>query len=85
MADHHARLAVEARQAANDGMVVRVTAVTMQFLEVGENQVDVVQGIGPLRMPRDQGALPRRELGVDLFGQALVFGIETGNFLGNLD
>ena len=36
-------------------------------------------------MPRDQGTLPWRELGVNLLGQALIFRVETRDFLRYID
>ena len=35
-------------------------------------------------MTGDLGNLPRRELGVDILGQALVFGVEPRKFLANI-
>jgi hypothetical protein len=55
--DHH-RLAVEARQPADDGMVVGKGAIAVQFLEIGEDVLDVVERVGPLRMARHLGDLP---------------------------
>ena len=45
VAEHHAGLAVEARQAADDRQVVGECAVAVQLLEVGEDLVDVVQRV----------------------------------------
>ena len=50
MADDHARLAVEAGQAADDGLVVGKAAVAVELFEVGEDVLDVVQGVRPLRV-----------------------------------
>jgi len=36
MTDHHAGLAVETREAADDRQVVRIVAVAVQFVEIGE-------------------------------------------------
>jgi hypothetical protein len=63
VAQHHAGLAVEARQPAHDGQVVGKVAVAVQFLEVGEDLVDVVQRVGPLRVARDLRHLPGRQAG----------------------
>jgi hypothetical protein len=38
VADHHAGLPVEARQPADDGLVVGERPVAVQFLEVGEER-----------------------------------------------
>jgi len=61
VAQHHAGLAVEAREAADDGEVVREGAVAVQLLEVGEDVVDVVERVGPLRVARDLRHLPGRK------------------------
>jgi hypothetical protein len=37
VAQHHAGLAVEAGQTADDGLVIGKRAVAVQFLEVGED------------------------------------------------
>ena len=72
VADDHAGLAVEARQAADDRQVVRIRAVAVQFVEVGEDLVHVVHRVWTLRVARDLRNLPWRELGVDVFGQLLA-------------
>eukprot|EP00042_Codosiga_hollandica_P001261 m.925518 g.925518 ORF g.925518 m.925518 type:complete len:419 (-) comp132159_c0_seq1:150-1406(-) len=73
VADDHAGLAVEARNAANDGRVIREMAVAVQFLELGEDFRAVVQRLRPLRVAGDLIDLPRRHARVDLFGQLLAF------------
>ena len=50
MADNHHALAVETRQTADNGMIVRIMAVAMQLFKIGKNTVDVVQSIRTLRM-----------------------------------
>src|ERR1051325_6385426 len=53
MSDDHDGDAVEPRPAADDGGVVAVQAVAVQLHEIGEYGVDVVERIGPARMPGD--------------------------------
>ena len=43
MADNHHALAVETRQTADNGMIVRIMAVAVQLFKIGKNTVDVVQ------------------------------------------
>ena len=45
VADHHHRLAVEPRPAADDGGVVAVEPVAVQLDEVGEDGAEVVEGV----------------------------------------
>ncbi len=68
MADHAARLPPEAGEAADDRGVVAKLPVAVHFSPVLEQAGDEVEGIGPLRMTRHQGLLPRREIGVNLIG-----------------
>ena len=56
ISDH--RLAVEAREAADDGLVVAVDAVAVQLDPVLEEQSHEVEGVRALRVARDLGALP---------------------------
>jgi len=50
VADQHDRPAVEAREAADDGVVVGVHAVAMQFLELVADRAGVFERVGALRM-----------------------------------
>ena len=72
VADDADRLAFVVGEAADDRVIVGEAAVAVQLVEAGEQRVDVVERVGPRRMPRDQHPLPRRqvrvELGPDLVG-----------------
>ena len=83
--DHHHRLAIEPRQTANDGMVVSIGPVTVQFLEVSENMLRVIQRIRTLRMARHLGDLPGGQLGVDFLGQLRAFLLQAPDFFRNID
>nr|GEU28296.1 hypothetical protein [Tanacetum cinerariifolium] len=85
VADHHARLAVEAGQATDDRLVVRIGAVAVQFVEVGEDFVHIVHGVRTLRVARDQRHLPGGELGVDVFGQLLALFGQPVDLLRDVD
>jgi len=85
VADHHTRLAVEARQAADDRQVVRERAVAVQLVEVGEDFANVVQRVWTLRMTCDLRDLPGRQGGVQVLGQLLAFRGQAGDFFGNVD
>ena len=85
MADHHARLAVEARETAHDRGVVGVRSIAVQLAKVGEQRVDVVERVGSLRMARDLRNLPSRQLAVDLFGKELALFRQPRDLVGNID
>ena len=46
--------------------------VAVQFDEMGEDLVDVVQRVRALGVPRDLGDLPGRQVAVNVFGQLLA-------------
>jgi len=58
----HPRPAGKTREAADDREVVRIHAVTVQFLEFVENRNRVVERIGAVRVTRDHHLLHRREI-----------------------
>jgi hypothetical protein len=45
---------------------------------------DVIEGVGPLRVARHQGALPRRQLAVDVLGEAIVLLLQAGDLFGDI-
>ena len=51
-------VAVEAGHAANDRGIIAEAAVAMDFAEIGEYALNVVERLRPLRMPRQFGLLP---------------------------
>ena len=85
MAQHHAGVAVEARQAADDAEVVGVVPVAVQFLEVGEDLVDVVQRVGALRMAGDLRHLPGRQVRVDVLGELHALAGQPFDLVGDVD
>src|SRR5438067_1139646 len=85
VADHHAGLAIEARQTADDRLVVREGAVAVQLMEIGEDRIHVVHCVRTLRMACDLGDLPRRQLGIDVFRQLLALFGQAVDFFRNID
>jgi hypothetical protein len=67
VADDHDRFAVQSRRATDDGVVVAVEPVAMEFGEVGKDSFDVIQGLGTVGMTRYLGGLPAGQVGEDLF------------------
>ena len=61
-AQHQHFAAAEARHAADHRRVVAKTAVAVNFAEVGEDALDVIQRIGTAGMARQFGALPGSQL-----------------------
>ena len=63
LADHHYGPAFEERETGHDGGIVAEAPVAVDFVEIRENPLDVVERMRPLGMPRQQHALPRRVFG----------------------
>ena len=59
-------LPLEVGGAGDDGVIVREATIAVKLVEVGEEALDVVEGVRPAGMPRDEDPLPRRQVGVDL-------------------
>ena len=66
VAEQHHRPAVQPRPAPDDRRVLAEGAVAGELEEVGEEQLDVVQEVGPLGMPRELRHLPARQVAEDL-------------------
>ena len=62
MADHADAFAVEAAEAADNGIVVAEFAVAGERHEIGDEASDVIEAMWPLRMPRDLRLLPGRQV-----------------------
>src|SRR5215469_3210142 len=87
--------AAEFSETGDQGFVVAETTVPVELDEIADHQIDPVESIGPLRMPRDLGPLPRTQVRVklpakleDLTFQSLEFRVafltvstETAQFL----
>jgi len=83
--DHHAGLALEAREPADDRRVVAEHAIAVQLLEAREHHADEVERVGALRMARDLRDLPGRELRVDVARQRLALLGEPLDLLRDVD
>jgi hypothetical protein len=66
MPDHEDRLALVDGRAGDDGVIVGEAAIAVQLDEIGKQPIDVIQGGGPRRMPRDLDPLPRGEVPVQV-------------------
>ena len=85
MAEDHARRAVESRHSADDGLVVAVTAIAVQLVEIGEHAGDIVERVRALGMPCHLRDLPRGQFRVDLLGQQLTLLGQAVDLVGNVD
>ncbi len=66
MSDDRDGLALIVGEAADDRVVVGETAIAVELVEAGEQPLDVVERIRPVWMPRDEDALPGRQVRVEL-------------------
>ena len=85
VADHHHRLAVEARPPADDRGVLAERAVAVQLDEVGEAEPQVVVGERPLVAPRHLHALQRREVAIDRLAQLDELPLERRDLLHHVE
>ena len=67
MSDHHNRLTVKTSHAADNRRIIRVSTITVQFMEVRKNHVDVIQCVRTIRMASQKRHFPRRKLIEDFF------------------
>src|SRR5204862_1901487 len=72
VADDDDRLALEAREAADERMIVRVHAVAVQLVEVGEAALEVVERVGTLRVACELCDLPRAQVREDAPSERLA-------------
>ena len=71
MAHDHHFFAVKTRHAAENGSIIGVAAIAVNFAPIGKNALDVVERIRPLRVPGQFGFFPGAEMGGHLFAQEL--------------
>ena len=77
VADHHDRAVVEACHPADDGGIIGETAIAMKLVEIAEDVLQVVQGVGTLGMPRELRDLPRAEVLEDRLGELAALLLEA--------
>ncbi|MNX28623.1 hypothetical protein D3C86_587360 [compost metagenome] len=84
MTDDHHRLVFQTGDTANDGRVVREVTVTVQFVELGEDMLDVVEGVRAFRVTRQACDLPAGQLAEDVFGQRFALVLQAGDLIADI-
>src|ERR1051325_7555367 len=85
MPDHADAFAAEAREAPLDRSVLRELAVACQRREVGEQPLDVVGKVRPLRMTRDLRLLPGRQARIDVLERQIGLSLQPADFVAYRD
>ncbi len=85
MSDQHDGNAFEPRQSPDDGQVIAVHAIAVQFLPIAENHRHVVEGVGTLRMARQLRDLPGRKIGKNAGGQRPALGLQALDLFRDVD
>ena len=75
--DHRDGPPVVFGKTGDNGLVVGVPAVAMQLHEIREQEIHVVQCVGPLLVPRNLSALPRSQMRIEFFSQLRDFLADT--------
>ena len=83
MADDTDAVATEAAEAADNGRVLAVLAVTGERHEVLDQRRDVIEAMRPLRMPRHLRLLPRREPGIELLERLRRLAFDAADLVGD--
>src|SRR6267142_710466 len=84
MTDDRHRTPVKLSQPRDNGLVVCVAAVPVQFNKVCEKQIDKVQRVRPLLVPRDLRALPWPQMRVEFSPQFRHVAAKTVQLRGRL-
>jgi len=84
VADDHHRLFAQTSNATDDGGVVGEVTITVQFVELGEDVLDVIQGVRATRMACQLGDLPAGQVAEDAFGQGAALVLQAGNLIADI-
>src|SRR5579884_3277532 len=80
MADDADTFAAKAAEPTHNGRVLSEFSVTRQRNEVGNQTSNVFEAMRPLRMTRNLGFLPRREVRIELFKRDRGLDLQTRDF-----
>jgi len=82
--DHHHWLVVQASDTAHNGGVVGEVTVAVQFIELGEDVLDVVQGVRTARVAGQTRDLPAGQLAEDVFGKRAALVLQASDFIADI-
>src|SRR5439155_26986400 len=82
--DQNDRDVLDLRQLREDAGIIPVSAVAVELEETGRDHLQVVERVGPPRMPRKLHPLPARQLGVDIAAEPLDLPLEAFELLRGL-
>ena len=85
MTDNDAAAALEACDAAFDGLIVREGAIAREWRVFRKEGSDVILVVRALRMPRDKDFLPRRQRLVGRPQQPVRLALQLRDLIGNVD
>src|SRR5690606_23272288 len=85
MAEHDDGPPVDAREAADERVIVGELAIAVQLLEVREAALDVIERVRPVRMPRQLRDLPSRQVREDIASQRLALVLELIDLFADVD
>ena len=75
---------LEKCRSSDEGLIIPIDPIPVQFLEILKDRVDVVEGVGAFRMSRDLDPLPCRQVGIELTLGGIDFLFDIGNFIGDV-
>ena len=84
-AQHHDGPATKPAQPTHDGGIVAKGPVPGQRGEIGNQPTEIIMRLGALRVARDLGLLPRRQLGISRAQLPISLFREAGDLLGDVD
>ena len=85
MADDQYGFAMQLRKATDDSFIIMHLAITMQLHEMGEDLLDIEEGVRTFGMPGKLDFLPSIEVAVNLFFQVDNFLLEVLDSSGDID
>ena len=85
VADQHDGSAIQPGETPDDGLVVRVHPVAVQFVPLLAEHRNVIECVRPLRMPRELHHLPRGEVGEDAGRQCTTLRLQARDLLTDVD
>ena len=66
-------------------MIITIMTVAVKLFETGKDADNIIQRVGPLRVTRQLGNLPGRQIRKNRFGQRTTFFSQLFYFIGDID